>query len=161
MATNAYYQRAFSALAGTLARARMMVNEFTLIQQGFDLIGNFTSAAKYQLACSDLTSDLEINPEAGYFRAQRQLTLLEVRASLIQASSAGVVRITIKVNGVPLLTTPLTLDAGERTSTTAATPAQLAITAIPDDAEFVVSIDAKGAGAKGLIVSFVGTISIA
>lgn len=36
--TNPYYQRAFNALAGTLARARQMVNEFALIQRGFDLI---------------------------------------------------------------------------------------------------------------------------
>ena len=36
--TNPYYQRAFNALAGTLARARQMVNEFALVQRGFDLI---------------------------------------------------------------------------------------------------------------------------
>lgn len=36
--TNPYYQRAFNALAFTLARARQMVNEFALIQRGFDLI---------------------------------------------------------------------------------------------------------------------------
>lgn len=36
--TNIYYQRAFNSLAFTLSRARQMVNEFALIQRGFDLI---------------------------------------------------------------------------------------------------------------------------
>ena len=159
MATNPYYQRAFSALAGTLARARQMVNEFELIQIGFDLIGNIQLHTKYQLSCSDLTSDLVANPYAGYFRAQRALVLLQVRASVIEPSAIGPVQVDITAGGVPLLSTPITIDQGERSSTTAAVPAVLAITSIPDDTEFVVSIVNGGAGARGLIVSLIGRIS--
>ena len=36
--TNPYYQRVFSALSGSLARARQVINEFALVQYGFDLI---------------------------------------------------------------------------------------------------------------------------
>jgi hypothetical protein len=158
--SNPYYQRAFNAIAGSLARARSAVNEFILIQRGFDLIGDFTGATKYQLSCSDLTSDLEVTPEAAYFRVQRELTLLEVRASLLEPSVSGAVTIDMTVNGVPLLAVPITIDQGEETSTTAAVPAELAITSIPDDAEIVVSITTAGAGAKGLIVSLLGRISV-
>lgn len=158
--SNPYYQRAFNALAGSLARARSAVNEFILIQRGFDLIGDFTGATKYQLSCSDLTSDIEVTPEAAYFRVQRALTLTEVRASLLEPSVSGAVTIDMTVNGSPLLTVPITIDEGEETSTTAAVPAELAITSIPDDAEIVISITTAGSGAKGLIVSMLGRISV-
>jgi hypothetical protein len=159
MATNPYYQRAFNALAGSLARARQMVNEFQLVQNGFDLIGTFTGATKYQLSCSDLTSDLEVNTEAAYFRVQRALTLVEVRASLLTPSASGSVQINMTVNGLGLLAVPITIDQGELTSTTAAVLPELAILNIPDDAVIVISIVATGAGAKGLIVSMLGTVT--
>ena len=158
MATNPYYQRAFTAIAGSLARARTVVNEFVLIQQGFDLIGTVIGATKYQLSCSNLENDLEAGLDVAYFRVQRVLTLTDVRASLLAASASGVVSISITVNGAPMLSTPLTIDQGETTSTTAAVPVVLSVTAIPDDAEIVVSITAPGAGAKGLIVSLLGSV---
>lgn len=156
--TNPYYTRAFNALAGALARARQMINEFALIQRGFDLIGNIQLHTKYQLACSDLTSDLEAEAFAGYFRAQRALELVEVRASVAEASASGPVEVDITVNGSPLLTGYLSIDQGEKTSTTATSGVTLAITSIPDDSEFIVSIINGGAGAKGLIVSVIGRI---
>jgi hypothetical protein len=157
-ATNPYYQRVFSALAGTLARARAVRNEFQLVQRGFDLIGNLDRYAKYQLSCSDLTSDLEAMEAAAYFRAQKALELVEVRASLIEPSSSGAVTVDMTVNGTPLLAVPITIDAGDKSSKDAAVQPQLAITSIPDDAEFVVEIVAGGAGARGLIVSVIGRI---
>ena len=159
MATNPYYQKAFSALAGTLARARSLVNEFALIQTGFDLIGTVTGATKYQLACSDLVTDLEVGDDVAYFRMQRSLTLSEVRASLIEASASGVVEIDITINGAAALSSPLYIDSGELTSTTAASPVVLLITEVPDDAEVRINIVQAGAGARGLIVSMLGTIS--
>lgn len=158
MATNPYYQRAFNALSGTLARARQMMNEFALVQAGFDKIGSVRGATKYQLSCSDLTSDLETNLEAAYFRLQRAIVVTGVRASVKDASVAGSVTVQIKVNGVDMLATPLTIDQGEKSSTTAAVPVVMALTSLPDDAELVVQILAPGAGAKGLIVSVIGYI---
>lgn len=114
--TNPYYQRIFNALGGTLARARQMVNEFVLIQRGFDLIGTFTGATKYQLSCSDLTSDLEANEEAAYFDVQRALTLVECRATVLSPSVSGAITISATVEGVPLFAVPITIDAGETSS---------------------------------------------
>lgn len=159
MATNPYYQRAFNALSGSLARARQMVNEFALIQSGFDQIGSFAGATKYQLACSDLTSDLEINAEAAYFDVQRLLTLTECRATVLQPSILGAVTVSATVNGVDLFSVPITIEQGETSSITAAAQPELAITSIPDGARIVVSIDAPGSGAKGLIFSALGTVT--
>lgn len=158
MATNQYYQRAFNALAGTLARARQMVNEFALIQRGFDLIGTVTGATKYQLSCSNLENDLETGLDVAYFRVQRAITLYQVRASLIESSASGVVEIDITVNGAPMLSTPLTIDALELTSLTAAAPVVLLVTALPDDADVRISVVQAGSGARGLIVALVGSI---
>lgn len=158
--TNPYYQRAFAAVAGTLARARQVLNEFVLIQRGFDLIGNLTGATKYQLSCSDLTSNLAVTNDVAYFRIQRALTLYDARASLITASTSGVVTITMTMNGAALFTTPLTIDVNELTSTTAVTPMVLAITEIPDDALIRVNITVAGTGAKGLICSLIGSINV-
>jgi hypothetical protein len=156
--TNPYYQRAFAALAGTLARARQMVNEFQLIQRGFDLIGNLERFSKYQLSCSDLTSDLEAMENAAYFDVQKALELIEVRATVLEASASGAVTVDITVDGVPLLAVPITIDEGDTSSLDAAVQPELAITSIPDGSRFVVEIVSGGAGARGLIVSVLGRI---
>lgn len=111
---------------------------------------------KYQLACSDLTSDLAVNDEAAYFRTQRELVVSTVRASVIDASTVGPVSVMITVNGVDLLSTALTIDQDETSSTTAAVPHVLAFDTIPDDALVLVKIVSPGVGAKGLIVALQG-----
>lgn len=159
MATNPYYQRVFNALGGTLARAKQVINEFQLVQRGFDLIGQVSNVTKYQLSCSDLTSDLQATENAAYFRVQRQLTLYEVRASLIEASVGGPVEVSITVNGADLLSGTLQIDPGELTSETATIQPTLVLTEIPDDAEVRIDIVQPGTGAKGLIVSVLGIIT--
>lgn len=112
--------------------------------------------AKYQLACSDLTTALSAASDVAYFRVLRPMTVVGARASLLTASSSGAVQVSATVNGSALFSTPLTIDAGEKTSTTAATPAVLSITSLPDDAEIKVTIDSAGTGATGLIFAIYG-----
>ena len=52
--------------------------------------------------------------------------------------------------------TKLTIDANEKTSTTAATPYVFSDTSIADDAEMTIDIDVAGTGAKGLKVILYG-----
>lgn len=127
------------------------------IAQLRDALGGSLSPTKYQLACSDLVSDLEVTADAAYFRVQRAMTVAGVRASLLTASSSGAVEVSATVNGSAMFSTPLTIDAGETTSVSAAVPAVLAITELPDDALIRISIDFAGTGAKGLIFSIIGT----
>jgi len=84
------------------------------------------------------------------------MTLTGVRASLVTASGAGAVTVDIKEGGASVLSTPLTIDAGETTSTTAATPAVISDTALADDAEITFDIVTAGSGAVGLKVTLVG-----
>jgi len=57
-----------------------------------------------------------------------------------------------------ILSTKLTIDNTEKTSTTAATAAVISDTALADDAEITIDIDQIGDGtAKGLKITLIGT----
>ena len=106
-----------------------------------------------QLACSDLVSDLTAGAGKAYIRVPRAMTIGSVRASLLVASASGLVTVDINNNGSSILSTKLTIDAGEKTSVTAATAPVLASPALADDDELTIDIDTAGTGARGLIVS--------
>jgi hypothetical protein len=79
-----------------------------------------------------------------------------VRASVTTASSSGLVTFDINKSGVSILSTKLSVDAGEKTSTTAATAAAISDPNIADDTEMTVDIDAAGTGATGAKVYVYG-----
>lgn len=79
-------------------------------------------------------------------------TVLAVRASLTTASSSGIPTIDINESGTSILSTKLTIDANETTSTTAATAAVISDSTIADDAQMTIDIDTAGTGAVGLKV---------
>lgn len=80
-----------------------------------------------------------------------------VRASLTTVSSSGIPTFDINEAGASILSTKLTIDASEKTSTTAATPAVLSDTALADDAEITIDVDVAGTGAAGAKVYIIGT----
>lgn len=110
-----------------------------------------------QLSASDLTSDLAALTSVAYCRAAQAMTVTEVRASLIDASSSGAVTVDINVNGSSILSTKLTIDATELTSVTAAVPAVISSATISDDDRITIDIDGAGTDARGLIVTIIGT----
>jgi len=88
------------------------------------------------------------------------MTLTAVRASVTTAAT-GATLLTVDINesGNSVLSTKLTFDASEKTTTTAATPAVISDTTLADDAEITIDIDAVGntiAGA-GLKITLIGT----
>lgn len=93
-------------------------------------------------------------------RAPFAFTLTAVRFSLATASSSGLPTFDLNESGVTVFSTKVTIDANERTSTTAATPAVISDPAIADDAELVVDFDVAGTGAKGVKMTLLGTRSI-
>jgi len=94
-------------------------------------------------------------------RAPYDLTLTEVRLSASVASASGTPTVDINAAATSILSTKLTLDVGERTSTTAATPAVISTAEIPDDTEIAFDIDNAGTGTRGLKVKLVHTRGIA
>lgn len=119
-----------------------------------------TQTKVIQFACSDLSTALTPGTNKAVFRMPYAMTLTAVRASLYVADTGSpVAGITIDINesGASILSTKLTIDAGELTSTTAATPAVISDTALADDAEITVDIDSCGGNSKGLVVTLIGT----
>lgn len=110
------------------------------------------------IPCSDESTALTTGTKRT-FRMPFAMTLTGVRASLTTAgSTSGVTTIDINEGGVSVLSTLLTIDFGEKTSTTAATPAVISDSALADDAEITIDIDGLTGGADeaGLKVTLIG-----
>ena len=90
------------------------------------------------------------------FRMPYAFKLTAVRASLTTVSSSGIPTVDINESGVSILSTKLTIDANEKSSTTAATAAVISDTDLADDAEITIDVDVAGTGAKGLKVYMIG-----
>ena len=103
-------------------------------------------------ALSDETTTITTGTAKLTWRAPFAMKVTGVRASLTTVSSSGVVTVDINDGGTTMLSTKLTVDASEKTSTTAAAAAVLSDTVIADDAEVTFDIDTAGTGAKGLKV---------
>jgi hypothetical protein len=112
-----------------------------------------------QLAASDETTALTTGTGKVTFRMPFAMTLTAVRASLTTAQASGsIFTVDINESGTTILSTKLTIDNTEKTSTTAATPAVISDTALADDAEITIDIDQIGNGtATGLKITLIGT----
>ena len=111
------------------------------------------------IACSDETTALAAGTAKATFRMPYAMTLTGVRASVTTAPTGSTLTVDINDGGTTILSTKLTIDATEETSTTAATPAVISDTALASDAEITIDIDSVGstvAGA-GLKVTLIGT----
>lgn len=120
---------------------------------------NCTIKTVIAIAVSDESTAITTGTAKTTFRMPHAMTLTEVRASLSTASSSGNPAIDVNEGGVSIFSTTLTIDSGEKTSTTAATPAVISDASLADDAEITIDIDTAGTGAKGLKVYLIGTRS--
>lgn len=97
---------------------------------------------------SAITADA-VNPKV-VFRAPYAATITGARLTVRTAQSSGsLLRADIKVNGVSIFSTRVTVDNGEKTSRTAATADVIANTAIANDDEIELYIDQAGTGGAG------------
>ncbi len=112
-----------------------------------------------QLACSDEGTALTTGTAKLTFRMPHAMTLTAVRASVGTAPTGSTLVVDINEGGTSILGTKLSIDATEKTSTTAASAATITDSALADDAEITIDIDQIGstiAGA-GLKVTLIGT----
>lgn len=112
------------------------------------------------IACSDETTALTTGTAKATFRMPFAMTVTAVRATVGTApTGASLLTVDINDSGTTILSTKITIDASEKTSTTAATPPVISDSALADDAEITIDIDQVGstiAGA-GLKVWIIGT----
>jgi hypothetical protein len=111
------------------------------------------------IAASDETTAVAAETDVATFRMPFAFTVTGVRASLTTAQSSGnIFTVDIHESGTTILSTKITIDNTEKTSTTAATPAVVSDAALADDAEITIDIDQIGAAADaaGLKVYLIG-----
>jgi len=112
------------------------------------------------IACSDETTAITTGTAKATFRMPYAFTLTEVRASVTTAPTGAILIIDINESGSTIMTTnKLSIDASEKTSTTAATAAGLTDTALADDAEITIDFDqvgstVAGAGVKVYLIGY-------
>jgi hypothetical protein len=136
------------------------VSRSYITHKSLDVSGNLavTGKATFEtfmlIALTDETSLVLTGANIVSFRAPFAMQLTKIpRASLSTGSSSGAVTVDIKKGGTSLLgANKLTIDATQKTSTTAATATTLATATIEDDAEITLDITAAGTGARGLKV---------
>ena len=115
--------------------------------------------AELVIACSDETTNLTTGTNKVTFRMPYAMTLSSVRASVNTAPTGSTLVVDINEGGSTILSTKLSIDASEFTSTTAATAAVISDTALADDALITIDIDQIGStiAGKGLKVVLKGT----
>jgi hypothetical protein len=112
-----------------------------------------------EAAASDESTDITSGTAKLTFRMPFAMTLTAVRASVNTAPAGSTIIVDINEAGVSVLSTKLSIDAGEKTSVTAATPPVISDSALADDAEITIDFDQVGASTagKGVKVVFIGT----
>jgi hypothetical protein len=110
------------------------------------------------IACSDESSNLTTGTAKVTFRMPYAFTLTSVKASVNTAPSGSTIIVDINEGGSTILSTKLSIDAGEKTSATAASAAVISDTGLAADAEITIDIDQIGSSTagKGLKVTLIG-----
>jgi len=135
-----------------------------------NLIGAFSSTAgggespykrttSFVIACSDETTALTTGTAKVTFRMPYAYTLDSVRASLTGAGGAsGTTQIDINEAGTTILSTKITIDYGDLTSVGASVAPVISDSALADNAQMTIDIDAitGDADETGLKVYLIG-----
>lgn len=121
------------------------------------LAGNPTECLMF--ACSDETSAITAGAGKLTFRMPYAFTLTAVRASVKDAPTGSTIIIDINEGGASILSTKLSIDVSEKTSTGAATPAVISDPNLADDAEMTFDFDQvgstiAGAGVKVYLIGY-------
>ena len=130
---------------------------------GLSISGTTLTAAalpiELGLACSDETTPLTTGTAKVTFRMPCAMTLNAVRATLTTAPVGSTLIVDINEGGTSILSTKLSIDASEKTSTTAATAAVISDSSLADDAAITIDIDQVGSATTGagLKVWLIGT----
>lgn len=126
---------------------------FTHTPTAHTWVGGFDAPDVLVFAVGDETTAITTGTAKVSFRFPYVGRLVGVRASLTTASSSGTPTVDINEAGTTMLSTKLTIDANELTSTTAASAAVISDASFADDALGTIDIDTAGTGAAGLKVA--------
>jgi len=90
------------------------------------------------------------------FQMPYNFTITEIFATVAITSSSGTPSFQIQQNNLDILSTALTIDVGEKTSRTAATPVVISDTTLDINGVINFDLDAVGTDVKGLVIYLIG-----
>lgn len=148
--------------AATLAANNVLLGNGTSALQvvapstaGFRLTSNGTTWQSVgdtyllEFASSDETTAITAGTTKFTTRVRFAGTLTAVRASVTTAPTGSTIIIDVNKNGTTVLSTKLSIDASEKTSVTAATPAVISVSSFSDDDEVTIDFDQVGSTIAG------------
>jgi hypothetical protein len=148
--------------AATLAANNVLLGNGTSAIQtvapstaGFRLTSNGTTWQSVgdtyllEFASSDETTAITAGTTKFTTRVRFAGTLTAVRASVTTAPTGSTIIIDVNKNGTTVLSTKLSIDASEKTSVTAATPAVISVSSFADDDEVTIDFDQVGSTIAG------------
>jgi hypothetical protein len=126
-----------------------------VIGDGVAGVGSFASyiTETYETIITSVTGE-DGNASTGTgkvtFRMPYAMTLTDVRASVKTAPTGATIVCDLNEGGGTVLSTKVSIDAGETTSTTAGTPPVISDSALADDAEMTIDVDQVGSSSAGV-----------
>lgn len=134
--------------SGTVAAGDAPAAAITALKAEANPLPQYTQV-EIGVACSDESTALTAGTAKVTFRLPYAMTLMAVRANVKVAPTGSTLVVDINESGTSVLSTKLSIDATEKTSTTAATAAVISDPNLADDAEITIDIDQIGATIAG------------
>ena len=126
-----------------------------VIGDGVAGVGSFASyiTETYETIISSVTGE-DGNASTGTgkvtFRMPYAMTLTGARSSVKTAPTGSTLEVDVEQNGVSVFASVLSIDSGEKTSTTAAVPVEISTSALTDDSEITINVDQVGSSTAGV-----------
>lgn len=118
------------------------------VEEALEILG-LRSTQSFCLAVSDETSNLTIGDNKITFILPYTFLIYEVQASVTTAPTGSTIIVDVNAGGSSILSTKITIDAGEKTSITAAVPAVISSAAHLKGTEFTIDLDQIGSTIAG------------
>lgn len=134
-----------------------------VVEHMYEEFSNLDSSANASViivAASDEATAIVTGTDKVTFRMPYKFRLEGIKASLTTAGGTGALTtVDVKADGSSILSSLLTIDFGEKTSKTAATPAVLSTTTLEDDAEITIDVTTVSLSATetGLKIYLIGS----
>ena len=152
-------QSALDGKQATIGDDDLTIARTTGLQSALDGKSIANRPESFIVAAGDETTVIEVGTGKVEFQIPYAFTLTAVRATVTTApTTSGTLTVDINDGGVSILSTKLTIDPTEKTSTSAATAPVISDTALADGGIITVDVDAISGGATetGLKIYLIG-----
>ena len=107
------------------------------------------NTTSFVVACSDETTDLETGDDKAQIRLPFQFELTSISANVNTAPTGSTISIQVQEDGSDILSTPITIDASETTSETAAVPPVISDSTLASNSIISFDLDQIGSSTAG------------